>query len=90
MLVSLSHMLAAEGDLSVGLHVAAKIDLIGLGTTSTTTSSTTTSSTTTTTTTTITTTTSAYLYLPLLPGTMNDPKHLTLMDRSRCLEGQTE
>ena len=21
---------------------------------------------------------------------MNDPKHLTLMDRSRCLEGQTE
>ena len=56
-------MLAAEGDLSVGSHIAAEIDLLGLGTTSTTSSSTTT-----TTTSAITTTTSAYLYLPLLPG----------------------
>ena len=83
--VSLSHVLAAEGDLSVGSHIAAEIDVIGLGTTSTTTTSTTT-----TTTATITTTTSTYLCLPLLPATMNDPKHVTLMDRSRCLEGQTE
>ena len=83
--VAFSHMLAAEGDLSVGSHVAAEIDMLGLGRTSTTSSRTTS-----TTTSAITTTTSAYLYLPLLPGTMNDPKLVTIMDRSRCLEGQTE
>ena len=83
--VALSHMLAAEGDLSVGSHMAAEVDLIGLGTTSTTTTSTTT-----TTAATMTTTTSTYLCVSLFAATMNDPKRVTLMDRSRCLEGQTE